>query len=636
MADDEDLRREVRRLREDVDSLRRRLESLERAVERDATDPSGESEPIGSIERDETVESDAITPSDAESAAVSEGGREEPADPSGRESTTDSADSTSTRDWELAVGVRWLGLAGAAALVIGVAFFVQLAIEIGLLGPLGRVAVGAAGGLALFAGGRYAATRKGYVRWGRIAAGAGLAVAYFSIYASYGFESYREAIGTPLWVVLAALTALVGATAVVSVRDRAPLVVGEAFLLGYVTAAISTDAATLVATPAYVLLLAGGLVAVASVTRWSRPVLSSTFASYGVLLLWLADVDPPAAAIAVVSVATLVVYLAGSYVLRGASADRLETRRYRAQLVAITAVAAGFGVVLLEIAVRDWNADAAGLGPAVVAVLLAGTYAVTDRRPVRPDGTAAAGTVVFLALGVAMAVGTFATTVGALALVCLGVAAAKTLEEPGFRFGSHVVAGATTLKLLAVDASELPAFDAAEPVATLTGRPVAFALAVAVFYGLAWWVASRPTVGDDSRYVPPLEGVYATVATGLAVVVLALEFSGVGVSIAWILLGLALLAVGFVLEVRGLRALAIGVFGLATTKVFLLDTRDLDTVARTLSFLVLGVVLLIASYAYARSRSDVSVTPNAVSDALGIGSDGPTPEGDPGGSDDEN
>lgn len=133
-----------------------------------------------------------------------------------------------SRDWELTVGVRWLGLAGALALVVGVVFFVRLAIERGLLGPAGRVAVGTAGGLLLFGFGRYAAGHQGFVRWGRIAAGAGLAMAYFSVYAAYGFESYREAIGTPLWAVLGALTMLVATTAALSVRDGAPLVAGEA------------------------------------------------------------------------------------------------------------------------------------------------------------------------------------------------------------------------------------------------------------------------------------------------------------------------------------------------------------------------------------------------------------------------
>jgi len=41
-----------------------------------------------------------------------------------------------------------------------------------------------------------------------------------------------------------------------------------------------------------------------------------------------------------------------------------------------------------------------------------------------------------------------------------------------------------------------------------------------------------------------------------------------------------------------------------TAKVFLYDTRGLDTVARTVSFLAVGAILLAASYVYARSQDD--------------------------------
>ena len=51
--------------------------------------------------------------------------------------------------------------------------------------------------------------------------------------------------------------------------------------------------------------------------------------------------------------------------------------------------------------------------------------------------------------------------------------------------------------------------------------------------------------------------------------------------------------------------------GATTAKVFRYDANDLGTtsitVARTLSFLAVGVVLLAASYVYARARGDGGV-----------------------------
>lgn len=595
MNDDEDLRREVRRLRDDVDALRRRLEALEDAVD------TGDS-------------TDASVTEDLDAAAnVNANANENGNSVLGSRSTLErvrDGSASAERDWESTIGIRWLGLAGALALVVGAVFFVRLAIEIGLLGPLGRVVAGTVGGAGLFAGGRYAAARQGYVRWGRIAAGAGLAIAYFSLYAAYGFEGYRAAIGTPLWAVLAALTSLVAATAVLSIRDGAPLVAGEAFLLGYVTATLSTEAATVALTPVYVLLLASGLVAVATVRPWSRLVVSSAFATYGVLGLWIRDLEPPAAAIGAAAVATVSIYLLGSGVLR--RSDRVAERRYRAALVVLTAVNATAGALLLEISVRDAFPDApvAGLGSIAIAAALAGAVAVTVRRPMPRENAAAAGAVVLLAAGLGMALEPFATTVAVLGVICAATAVSRAGGLPAVRIGAHIVAAGLVLKLLAVDATALPAFDAADPVATLTGRPVSFGLAVVVFYALARRFAADEaalTRVERGTGLPPVTALYATAGTGLAVLAFGLELSGVGISVAWTLFGFGLLGVGWGTDRSGARLLGIAVLGLATAKVFFFDTSELDTVARTISFLVLGAVLLTASYVYARSRNDLAV-----------------------------
>ena len=118
-----------------------------------------------------------------------------------------------------------------------------------------------------------------------------------------------------------------------------------------------------------------------------------------------------------------------------------------------------------------------------------------------------------------------------------------------------------------------------------------------------WYRSDRPALGDSEREIP-LAAPYAWAGTGLTVVILGLELSGVGVSDAWSVFGLLLLAIGLATNLGGLRVQGIAVLVLVTAKVFLSDTPDLDTVARTLSFLVLGAILLIASYAYARWQGE--------------------------------
>jgi uncharacterized membrane protein len=63
--------------------------------------------------------------------------------------------------------------------------------------------------------------------------------------------------------------------------------------------------------------------------------------------------------------------------------------------------------------------------------------------------------------------------------------------------------------------------------------------------------------------------------------------------------GLAFIG-GIVLRSAVLRLAGLALLGLATTKVFLYDLNSLDAAYRVVSFIGLGLLLLISSWAYQR------------------------------------
>jgi uncharacterized membrane protein len=71
-------------------------------------------------------------------------------------------------------------------------------------------------------------------------------------------------------------------------------------------------------------------------------------------------------------------------------------------------------------------------------------------------------------------------------------------------------------------------------------------------------------------------------------------------SSAWLLFGIALLAVGFVLRSQPARLLALGVITLTIAKVFIIDTASISGIYRALSVIGLGVVLLGIGFLYQR------------------------------------
>jgi uncharacterized membrane protein len=200
--------------------------------------------------------------------------------------------------------------------------------------------------------------------------------------------------------------------------------------------------------------------------------------------------------------------------------------------------------------------------------LLAGIYIGTSRTSVSRDGMAGTTVVVLSGASAVVALGTFAATVGLLAVTCGAVAVARYGPGDAPRTGAHLVAVGTVGKLLAVDARELAGFSLADPLATATGRPAAFLLVIVVYYGLASWfrrdTVEMPRRGGGVAVATP----YLLTATAVAVVGLGVELSGFGLSVAWATFAATLFGIGLRADARSFRLQGVAVFGVTTARCF--------------------------------------------------------------------
>jgi uncharacterized membrane protein len=85
----------------------------------------------------------------------------------------------------------------------------------------------------------------------------------------------------------------------------------------------------------------------------------------------------------------------------------------------------------------------------------------------------------------------------------------------------------------------------------------------------------------------------------------AIKARNMGLSILWTVYAFVAMGLGLWRDRAALRIGAIALFGLAVVKVLLVDLATLDAIYRILSFLVLGGVLLLASFLYTRYRARV-------------------------------
>lgn len=597
MTDEErDLGREVRELRSAVAALEERLSSVERHLERphgergvepEGADETGTDRPLAEAAGQPTIEH---PPDDGTRGT-------------GNEASSDAATRASERDWELDVGIRWLGVVGVLALLVGVGLFVRYAIQQDLLGYAARIVLGVCGGATLVGIGRYAARYDRYERWGRIVIGGGLAITALSLYASYGFDAYREAIGTTLGGTVALLSVVVAAGVWISLRDERPFVGGESFLIGYLTAAITIPdwgGGTL----AYALVLTVAIAAVAA--DRDRPALAvgGALGSYGVYAYWWSETGGSTIAAAGFLVVTFACLLAVA--MRPLDRQRTELAEWSPDaLVAVNALAFAFAIDALLIARVAGLRSSAFLA---LALVFGALTAVSERPELRPTPPAPYLAVGSGLLAIDLALSPFWVTIVLAGALPVLLAGALRLDRPHPQLAVHGVAAVLVTKVAMADATELA------PVAFGSGavptRLIAFLAAVVACYGTALLLDRRPgstRLSDIDRRLPTvLPAAYAWAGTGLATLLIALELSSYPLSVAWAGYALAILAVGLVVGVRSLRLQGVAVLGLTTLKVFFLDLSGLEPLPRTLSFLTLGIVLLVAAFAYARNAGRIA------------------------------
>ena len=87
--------------------------------------------------------------------------------------------------------------------------------------------------------------------------------------------------------------------------------------------------------------------------------------------------------------------------------------------------------------------------------------------------------------------------------------------------------------------------------------------------------------------------------------------SQMSLSVTWGTYAIVILAIGFWRNVRSLRLAALGLFGLTALKLVLVDMAEVQEVYRIVSFLVLGVLMIGASYLYHRVEKRLGLSSSA-------------------------
>jgi hypothetical protein len=217
---------------------------------------------------------------------------------------------------------------------------------------------------------------------------------------------------------------------------------------------------------------------------------------------------------------------------------------------------------------------------AMVSSVLAYAFALRARKEAggRVLDVATVPATLFLLTGLAALLPAWAVS-SAWALATLGLA---EFDRRSLRAQAVLVSAVVATRCLAIDMGTL------QPVLAIAPTIACFCAAML-----------RREIGSLHRMYDSL------LATMLLGALIFHEVSGSVLTVAWGMEAVALLAAGFALRDRVLRLSGLALFLICTLKLFFWDLRNLETLPRIVSFIVLGLLLVAVSWVYTRFRDQV-------------------------------
>jgi uncharacterized membrane protein len=532
------------------------------------------------------------------------------------------SNSISKIEFERVFGGRVLAWVGGLATLLGLVFLMRSAVDSSWFTEEVRALLAAVGSLSLLGVGVWLHERKGNLELGRLL----VAVAVPGLYATtvVATQAY-DLISPVLGLEAAAVIGLIGVA--VAVRWSSMLV-GSVGILGALAAPIMVGSISEVGSIAFVAVALAAGVGVLLWQRWDWLALGAFAVSAYQLVAWIvesgfitlegeADPSQPVPLVLAVLVGFWLLYAAAAfgYELRSRSEERLPVSSWLLLLCSSLFIVVAGAVVIGSDWGSTWELNAWVFGFAAAHLLLGG--AAIRFGVHREIGSLLLGGGIGLgAFGVASAfdgptvVATWAAAAAALAYLSTRVDAAPAPALSDARRLLLAACGFLGLAIAHVLVVEAPPAAIAEGVADLGSSLVA--IASCAIAALACWHFGR----DVDRRVATVAGFASAIGFVYLGSVLIIDTIGADaggdareigqswLSAFWAAAGLGAVIVGMVRRSVNIRLGGLALLALVIGKVWTYDLAELEELPRALSFVALGLLLLISAFAYQRFKPE--------------------------------
>jgi uncharacterized membrane protein len=511
-------------------------------------------------------------------------------------------------DFEELLGGRLLAWVGGLAILLGIVFFVAMAVRRGWIGEEMRVVLAFLGSGALVGVGLYLFISQGRTQASLAAVASGLAGLYASDVAATRLYDLVSAV---VGLACAGVIGVLGTA--IAIRWRTELV-GAIGILGALASPILVQAETSGTTLAFMAIALVSAVGVLLWQRWDWLAAGAFVLSAPQLVVWLDDTyeDRLGLSLAVLALFwALYVVAAIGYELRVPVAP---LRASSAMLLLANALLfAGVGWVMLNDSDHE-NAATAWVVVAAAAHVLLGGLGFRQRMSREIAAVVVAVGIGLSAVALGLALDGPALVIGWCVEAAVLAWVASSTRERRAVIGTVAFLTLAAAHILTIEAPPDSLYQGVDDLAEAGIALLAFAGAALVS---ARFVPEQTTVGALGGLRPLLQAAAAVALVYLgsvAIVDLTREAETAAepgqtpqvlLSAFWALVGFGSLLFGLLRDDRRFRIAGFALLTAAIAKVFLFDLSTLESIYRVLSFIALGLLLLAAAFAYQRIRARI-------------------------------
>jgi uncharacterized membrane protein len=527
--------------------------------------------------------------------------------------------------WEFDLGQKWLLIVGIVLMLFGIGYFLKYSFDQGWIGPAGRVALAYLWGIIMLVGGNYF-QRKNYRIFGLYVVGGGIAVLYFATYAA--FQIY------PLlsqWVAFSIMVLITLVASVAAIQYNAKWLAVLGLAGGFLTPVMLGGMGNHWALMIYLTILNIGLLGIAFYKKWDLLNILGFSGTYILFISWFHMFYKTSGfwpALLFLNIFFLIYsFIPFTYqFFQGRNREPLWF--IMTGLNSFVAFGYSYALIASRFSAREVS---------LIAIAYTLIYLVLATLCFRNRDTAQEPLVMYIAEAALFLFTTFPLllsgrwvpvfwVIQSLCLLWVGV----RLKLPKVTGGAYLAMALIIAKFVFFDLKAYYGWSLWQLTISEKAQYLAWdrivttdmvLLGLYLFARLAWKEKLRLLTArahfHDSRVIFTVWSCLLFILLNIEVASFFhfyLEAAGlVAISVLWAFFSVVLMGLGLGMNILGMRKTAIVLLFVTAAKVLLWDTGDFSTPYRIVSLLVVGLVLVGASFLYYRFRNQTS--PGEVRDA---------------------